>query len=111
MVDLTALGNQGKKLDSLYQKYSADGNDEGLKSIGAEGRKLPAKRKKIQTAFAKEHPDSFVAFSLWLRKTRGVIDVPVMGPEFNAFSARIRNSASGKIIARRLAIAMSLEPG
>jgi len=111
MVDLTAVGEQGKKLDTLYQKYSADGNDEGLKSLAAEGNKLKTKRKDIQNTFMKNHPDSFVAFSLWLRKTKGMIDATVMDPEFNAFSEKIRSSVSGKLIAKRIAIAKSLEPG
>jgi peroxiredoxin len=111
MKDLKVVGDQGKKLDSLYQNYKAEGNDEGIKSLGEESRKLSVKRREIQNTFVKEHPDSYVAFSLWLRKTRGVIDAPVMEPEFNAFSGRIRNSVSGKAMAKRISIAKSLEPG
>lgn len=111
MVKLNALGDQGKKLDSLYRRYSAEGNEEGLKSVRAEGQELNLKRKEIQNDFVKQHPDSYVAFSIWLRKTRSVINLPVMEPEFNAFSETIRNSPSGKVIGKRIAIAKSLEPG
>jgi peroxiredoxin len=112
MAELKVVGDQGKKLDTLYQKYSADGNDEGLKSIHAEAQKLAQKRKEIQDTFVKEHPDSFVAFSLWLRRVKGsVIDVPIVEPGFNAFSTKIRNSATGKMMAKRIAMAKSLEPG
>ena len=112
MVDLNAVGYRGRQIDTLYQKYSADGNDEGLKSLRAEGQKLKEKRAEIQSTFVKEHPDSFVAFSLWLRKyKRGVITISVVEPGFNAFSARIRNSVTGKWMAKRIAIAKTLEPG
>ena len=111
MKDLKVIGDQGKKLDTLSQKYRAEGNEEGLKSLNEEYRKLTEKRKETQNTFVKEHPDSYVAFSLWLRKTKGLIDVPVMEPEFNAFSAKVRNSPSGKATSRRIAIARSLEPG
>lgn len=112
MAQLKVIGDRGKQLDTLRQKYSEDGNDEGLKSIQAEGRTLFQKKMEIQSTFVKEHPDSFVAFSLWLRRVKDdVIDVPVVEPGFNAFSAKIRNSITGKVIAKRLAIAKSLEPG
>jgi peroxiredoxin len=112
MAELQVVGDRGKQLDTLYQKYSADGNDEGLKSLRTEGQKLKEKRAEIQRTFIKEHPDSFVAFSLWLRRNRrGVLEVPVAEPGFNAFSAKIRNSVTGKIMAKRIAIAKSMEPG
>ncbi|MES2109887.1 MAG: DUF4369 domain-containing protein [Bacteroidota bacterium] len=112
MAELQVVGDRGRQLDTLSQKYSADGNDEGLKSLRTEGQKLKEKRAEIQRTFIKEHPDSFVAFSLWLRRVKGsVIDVPVVEPGFNAFSAKIKNSVTGKMIAKRLAIAKSMEPG
>lgn len=111
MVDFNAVGYRGRQIDTLYQKYSADGNDEGLKSLRSEGQKLKEKRREIETTFIKEHPDSFVALSLWLRRKDGPVDVPVVEPGFNAFSARIRNSVSGKRMAKRIAIAKTLEPG
>ena len=111
MVDFNALGYRGRQIDTLYQKYSADGNDEGLKSLRSEGQKLKEKRREIETTFIKEHPDSFVAFSLWLRRKDGPVDVPVVEPGFNAFSEKIRNSISGKRMAKRIAIAKTLEAG
>jgi peroxiredoxin len=112
MLDLNAVGYRGRQLDTLSQKYSADGNDEGLKSLRAEGQKLLQKRMDIQSAFVKEHPDSFVAFSLWLRRyKRGVLTLSVVEPGFNAFSEKIKNSASGKRMAKRIALAKALEPG
>ncbi|MDH7459961.1 DUF4369 domain-containing protein [Chitinophagaceae bacterium 26-R-25] len=112
MKEYKVLADKGKRLDTLYQKYSADGNDDGLKSIRTEGQQLKAKRVEIQNAFVKEHPESFVAFSLWLRRANsGVIDVPVVEPGFNAFGEKIRNSPTGKKVAKRIAIAKSLEPG
>lgn len=111
MVDFKAIGYRGRQIDTLYQKYSADGNDEGLKSLRSEGQKLKEKRKEIETTFIKEHPDSFVSLSLWLKRKDGPIDLPVAEPGFKAFSERIRNSVSGKRMARRIAIAKTLEPG
>ena len=111
MNEFKMITDQGKKLDSLYRKYKADGNEEGLKSIRAEGQKLFQKRTAIENAFIKEHPDSYVAFGLWMRNTGMTTDVAAMEPAFNAFSARIRNSVSGKAIGKRIASAKSLEPG
>lgn len=103
MKELKPIGDQGKKLDSLYHKYNAEKNDDGINSLRDEAKKLAIKRTEIQKAFVKEHPDSYVAFSMWAPRTNMTNDLAALEPEFNRFSPKIRNSVSGKIIAGKIA--------
>ncbi|WP_262891978.1 DUF4369 domain-containing protein [Filimonas zeae] len=112
MGQLKLIGDEGKKLDSLYQKYTLEEDEDNLKQVMEQGSKLTKKRKDVQQEFIKTHPESFVAFILWLRKVApAVIDVNKVEPEFMQFSARIRNSATGKALAGRMETARSLMPG
>jgi len=103
MKDLKVVGDQGKKLDSLYQQYNAEKNEDGIKSLRDEAQKLAIKRTEIQKAFVNGHPDSYVAFAMWAGRANMAKDLAALEPEFNRFSPRIRNSVSGKIIGKKIA--------
>lgn len=112
MGQLKVIGDEGKKLDSLYQKYTLEEDEDNVKLVMDQGSKLAKKRKDVQQEFIKAHPESFVAFILWLRRVSpAVIDVSKVEPEFMQFSSKIKNSATGKALAGRIEIARSLMPG
>lgn len=111
MSELKPLGDRGNELSDLYNKYKAEGNEEAIKKVNEEATSLAKKRKEIQEQFIKSNPDSYVAFSLWARRTRGIIKVPEMARQFEQFSANVRNSISGKKIANRIEKAQQLNVG
>jgi len=111
MATLLPIRNRGNELTELHNKYKAEGNDTALAAIQQEVASLRNKRVELQEAFIKSNPNSFVAFSLWLRKTTGVIELPAIETGFNGFSERIRNSYSGKRLADRISIARTLNVG
>jgi len=93
---------KGTDLDKRMAKAKEDDDQEKLKELSAERRQLLEEQAAIRAAFIKSHPDSYVAFGLWVRKTRGFFLPEEIEPEFNAFSVRIRNSIEGKIITAKL---------
>lgn len=111
MKDLKQVGDRGNELSAMELKYRSEGNETGISEVRAEVNRLREKRKAIQESFMQDHPESFVAFSLWLRKTSGLIELPAMENEFNRFSGTIRNAPSGRLIAARIAIAKKLAVG
>lgn len=109
---LGIIGQKGKDLAALENEQRAAGNDAGVQFVRDEVKKLIEQRKTVQESFIKDHPDSYVAFSIWSRKTnRQVIKLPEMDQEFNRFSERIRQSPSGKAVGERIAKAKKLEVG
>ncbi|MES2113216.1 MAG: redoxin domain-containing protein [Bacteroidota bacterium] len=102
---------KGTDLDKRMAKAKEDDDQEKLKELGAERRQLLDEQAAIRAAFIKSHPDSYVAFGLWVRKTRGFIRPEEIEPEFNAFSARMKNSVDGKIVTAKLEGAKRLLPG
>jgi peroxiredoxin len=116
--DFAALGKanepivkKGIDLDKRSAKAREDDDQEKLKELGVERRKLLDEQAAIRLAFIKSHPDSYVAFGLWVRKTHGFIRPEEIEPEFNAFSARIKSSVEGKIVTAKLEGAKKLLPG
>jgi len=118
-VDLDELFGQynvqlkkGPELDKQFKEYQEAGDEENMKKVGQELQALRAKRREIQAAFVKTHPNSFVGFSLWARRVDGFLKDPVtLETEFNAYAPAIRNTPSGKRVAANLAAAKKLLPG
>jgi len=102
---------KGDALNKEMAKAKEEDDNEKGKEIADRLMKLKDERTAIQEAFIKSHPDSYVAFSLWARRTQGFIDPVKLAPEFDAFSARVKNTVDGKIIAEKLAVAKKLLPG
>lgn len=118
MTDFTALLDsykpiavKGDALDKEIAKAKAEDDQDKMKELGPIYTALRAERQAAQEAFIKSHPDSYVAFNLWLRRTQAFIEPAKLEPEFNAFSARMKNSADGKVVAEKLATAKKLLPG
>jgi peroxiredoxin len=93
---------KGTDLDKRMAKAKEDDDQEKMKELGAERRQLLDEQAAIRAAFIKSHPDSYVAFGLWVRKTRGFFLPEEIEPEFNSFSVRMRNSIQGKIVTAKL---------
>jgi len=106
-----SIVKRGLDLDKRMLKAKEDDDQEKLKELGAERRQLLDERAAVVAAFIKSHPDSYVAFGLWVRKTRGFILSEEIEPEFNAFSVRMRNSIQGKIVTAKLEAAKRLAVG
>ncbi|MCD0487595.1 DUF4369 domain-containing protein [Pedobacter sp. MC2016-14] len=102
---------KGNALDKEIAKAKEEDNQEKLKELGTKYMALKGERQAAQEAFIKSHPDSYVAFSLWLRRTEAFIDPAKLEPEFNAFSARMRNTVEGKVVTEKLTTAKKLLPG
>jgi peroxiredoxin len=102
---------KGTDLDKRVAKAREDDDQEKLKELGTERRQLLEEQAAIRAAFIKSHPDSYVAFGLWVRKTRGFFLPEEIEPEYNAFSVRIRNSIQGKIVSAKLEAAKKLAVG
>jgi peroxiredoxin len=112
MREFGAIGKRGQELSDLQIKYQAEGNEDGVNEVRDEVKSLMLKKKTVQADFIRSHPDSYVALTLWMRKlTRTVIRLPETEQEFNSFSARIRQSPSGKLVAQRIAAAKKLAVG
>lgn len=112
MQELGSIGQKGKELAVMENEQKAAGNDAGVQFVRDEVKKLIEQRKTVQENFIKDHPDSYVAFSIWYRRTfRQVIKLPEMDQEFNRFSERIRQSPSGKVVGERITKAKKLEVG
>jgi alkyl hydroperoxide reductase subunit AhpC len=112
MQELGLIGQKGKELAALQNEHQAAGNEAGVQLVRDEVKKLIEQRKTVQENFIKDHPDSYVAFSIWHRKTlRQVIKLPEMDQEFSRFSERIRQSPSGKAVGERIIKSKMLDVG
>ncbi|RAJ08878.1 peroxiredoxin [Chitinophaga skermanii] len=106
------VAEKGRVLDSMFRVYMEEEDKENAQKVGREMEALRAKRREVQLAFAMSHPNSYVGFSVWLRKVPGFLFEPApIQSEFAQFSPRIRNSIEGKKLAVRLAAAERLSPG
>lgn len=106
------IGKKGAELDKLMRKYKEEGNAEKGQEIAKEMSDLRLEKRKIQAAFIKEYPDSYVAFRLWLRNHPDYVgEFAKVESEFKAFSPRLRNSIEGKKMAVHLAHSKNLEAG
>lgn len=106
------LEEKGPGLDKQLKEYLAAADDENIRRVSQELTALRTQRREIQTAFLSSHPDSYVAFALWMRKVDGFIQDPVaMEKEFNTYSTAIKNSPSAKRVAARITLAKKLLAG
>lgn len=102
---------KNREFNELAKKAREEDDKDKMKELGKVYAEIRKERADIQDAFIKSHPDSFVAFSLWTRKADRFIDPVALEPEFNAFSAKVKATKMGKLIAARLATAKTLLPG
>ena len=96
----------------IVKRYKAGGSDSGMQHLNDLLRPLFQKSNAIDSAFIKEHPDSYVAFDLWRKNVRRSTIVPsVVEPAFLRFSERIRHSEEGTKLATRIDKAKRLDIG
>ena len=111
MNDYVPIGVEGSALDKQMAQYKEEGNEEKQKEVYAKMLELKLKRREVQKAFIRSHPNSEVAFSVWMRGKDGFIDPKEVEPEFLRFSPAVRNHPDAKRIADRLAVIKKLMPG
>jgi len=111
MNDYIPIGIEGSALDKQMAQYKEEGNEEKQKEVYAKMLDLKLKRREVQKAFIRSHPNSEVAFSVWMRGKDGFLDPKEVEPEFLKFSPSVRNNADGKRIAERLSVIKKLLPG
>lgn len=75
----------------------------------SDGMKAEVTNHKLQ--FIKTHPNSFVSLNFLMEWIGDLIDYNLVQPLFESFSAELKNSPGGKMIADRLTIASRMQPG
>ena len=95
----------------MVEKYKAGGSDSGMQHLREMVKPLAKKSNAIDSAFIKDHPDSYLAFDLWRKNIRRSIVPSVVEPAFLHFSERIRHSEEGTKLATYIAKAKRLDTG
>lgn len=102
---------QMEEINAVVAKYKTGGGDIDMEHLKERMKPLAAQSNTIDSAFIKDHPDSYIAWELWKKKVRGSIDPAVIEPEFRHFSERIRHSLEGEKLAAQIARARKLDVG
>jgi len=88
-----------------------DKNTEAMKPVQAKIGDLMRQAQQIDSAFIRQHPDSYVAFDIWRSKhTKGAVKAE-WSSDFDRFSKEIRNTEEGKLMAGKIDRAKQLSPG
>ncbi|RQO64770.1 hypothetical protein DBR40_24995 [Pedobacter sp. KBW01] len=82
---------QGKGMDTIRR----------LKELQKLMQPLSTKSNEKEEAFIRQHPDSYVSFSL-VKDRGGIIEPGTFEPLFNSLSATLKNSGEGKMLAAKL---------
>ena len=105
------IEEQMRSLMQTAQRYKPGDNDNALLQLRERSKPLERSSNAIDSGFIANHPDSYVAWSLWQKRMHGVEDPAVLEPGFLHFSERIRHSAAGKQLAAILVKAKKLNAG
>jgi len=97
-------------LGAQIAEYKKNMNDTALLRAEKESRVLSLQKKAVDSLFIAKKPDSYLAYDMWQKKHRDIVD-PDIEPEFMHFTPAVRNTADGKKMAARIAIAKKLGPG
>ena len=96
-----------EKMRPLYK----DKNTEAMKPLHAKIGDLLKQAQQIDSAFIRQHPDSYVAFDIWKSKhAKGSIKAE-WSSDFERFSKGIRHTEEGQLMAERIERAKQLSPG
>lgn len=99
-------------LNELGQRYSQEGNLQGLDSLRKRSVEINKNKDQLDSAFIAHHPDSHVAFQkLKLAEMLTKYDPATTEKLFLSFVPEIRSSEDGKILARKLKVAKTLKKG
>jgi peroxiredoxin len=100
-----------KPLNAQMQKFYEEKNAEAAKPVQAEINNLIRQSRVLDSTYARQNPDSYVAFDSWRSKhTRGFAK-PEWRAEFEHFSKAIKNSVEGKLMNERITAAETLVEG
>lgn len=106
----STLSGKYNRLVNQMGQYKKDGNDTAATRIGEELTLIQKEKEVIDSIFIKKNPDSYVAFTLWKNKQRGIIDPP-LEKEFLHFTKEVRTTIEGSRIGGSIAKAKALSPG
>lgn len=102
-----------KKMDALVAemtRYRTAGNDSAQNLIIKKMNDLHAKVDSSDSAYVTHHYDSYVAYTIWKNKHRGIVE-PEVDKEFIRFSPAVRQTEEGKKMAAKLEVAKRLSVG
>jgi peroxiredoxin len=97
-------------LSAQMRQLYLDKNTEAMKPLQAQIAELGKKAQQIDSAFIKQHPDSYVAFDIWRSKHKGFAKAE-WRTEFEHFSPAIQNTEEGKALKARIIQAGKLTTG
>jgi peroxiredoxin len=97
-------------LGQQMAEYKKNLNDTAILRVEKEFSALSLQKKAVDSAFIVKKPGSYLAYDMWQKKHRDIID-PDIEPEFMHFTAAVRNTTDGKKMADRIAIAKKLSAG
>lgn len=99
-----------KVLNDDVRKFKDAGNEAEVAKLEKQIEELRVLAMKNDSSFVEQHPNSFVAFTLWKNRYRGVVD-PDAESGFLKFTPQIRATKSGKIMGEKIALAKKLNVG
>jgi peroxiredoxin len=104
------LNEQLAPLSAQMRQLYVDKNTDAMKPLQAQIAELSRKGQQIDSAFIKQHPDSYVAFDIWRSKHKGFAKAEWRS-EFERFSPAIQNTEEGKAMKAKIMQAAKLTPG
>ena len=100
---LKPLTIQSQEISKKMVTFWLNKDTLGRAALRTPSSKINAGMQRIEAAFIKDHPDSYVSFDL-IKSKANYIPVNQLDSMFNGLSASIRNSAAGKELADRIVI-------
>lgn len=104
------LNEQLAPLSAQMRQLYQDKNTEAMKPVQEQISALNRKAQQIDSAFIKQHPDSYVAFDIWRSKHKGFAKAEWRS-DFDRFSSAIQNTEEGKAMKARIIQAAKLTSG
>lgn len=104
------LNAQLKPLNEQIKAFYKEKNMAAMKPLQAQIAALAQQGQQLDSAFIRQHPDSYVAFDIWKSRHKGY-GRPEWRTDFERFSKRIRKTEEGKVIAGKIAKADLLSTG
>jgi peroxiredoxin len=104
------LNEQLAPLSAQMRQLYLDKNTDAMKPLQAQIAELSRKGQRIDSAFIKQHPDSYVAFDIWRSKHKGFAKAEWRS-EFERFSPAIQSTEEGKAMKAKIMQAAKLTPG
>jgi peroxiredoxin len=104
------LNEQLAPLSAQMRQLYLDKNTDAMKPVQMQIAELNRKAQQIDSAFIKQHPDSYVAFDIWRSKHKGFAKAEWRA-EFDRFSSTIQHTEEGKAMRAKILQAAKLTTG